>query len=326
MCKKWLTAALASAGMLALILDSRAAFLGAVQGVDLCIKTVIPSLFPFLFLSGIITASLQGTKLPFLRFLGKLFLLPPNMEHLLIPAFLGGYPIGAQCVFQACRSGLLSKSQAERMLAYCSNAGPAFIFGILTLKFQQKSLIWVIWGIQILSAWTAARFFSPCDFSESTKTAQKSERTVPAIEAAIQAMGKICGWVILFRVIIAFLDKWLLRAAAPQWRVTILGLLELSNGCCSLDRIPQEVPRFIICSFLLAFGGACVAYQTASVCPGLRMGFYYAGKLLQGASAVVLSMALYYRLWIVLPVWIAVVLLFTAGLQKRSRNPALLGV
>ena len=36
--------------MLALILDSRTALAGAVQGVELCLKTLIPFLFPFLFL------------------------------------------------------------------------------------------------------------------------------------------------------------------------------------------------------------------------------------------------------------------------------------
>lgn len=325
--KKWLSAMAASAGMLALILDNRVAFAGAAKGVELCIKTVIPSLFPFLFLSGIISAAFQGVRLPMLRFPGMLFSLPKRMDYCLIPAFLGGYPIGAQCAFQACQSGLIQKAEAERMLAFCSNAGPAFIFGILSSGFRRKWLVWAVWGIQILSAWTAARLFSNFRPSQSeaaeVRTAAASNRQM---ETAILAMLKICGWVILFRVVAAFLDKWILLAVSTPWRVMMIGLLELSNGCCCLNLIQQESLRFIICNFILAFGGICVAYQTASVCPGLEMGYYYAGKLLQGMTAVLLSAAVYYRLWLIIPSWIAAIFLLSSGLQKKSRNPAALGV
>lgn len=323
--RKWFAAAAASAGMLALILDSRTAFSGAVQGVELCLKTVIPSLFPFLFLSGIFSAAFAGGTLPGLHFLGKAFALPPQMEYLLVPAFLGGYPVGAQCVSDAYTSGFLSQKKAEKLLAFCSNVGPAFLFGILSSKFQRKSLVWAIWGIQILSAWTAARLFAG---PESHAEPPAKNRNIPqvGIEPAIQAMLKICGWVILFRVVIAFLDRWILWAVSAEGRVAVIGLLELSNGCCCLNLISREGVRFVICNALLAFGGLCVAYQTASVCHGLNLRFYFAGKILQGCTAAFLSAAFYYQLWALFPVWAAATLLISIYLQKNSRNPALFGV
>ena len=41
----------AGAAMLMLILDGRTALTGAAEGIDLCIRTVIPALFPFFVLS-----------------------------------------------------------------------------------------------------------------------------------------------------------------------------------------------------------------------------------------------------------------------------------
>ena len=311
--------------MLALILDSRTAFSGAAQGVELCIKTVIPSLFPFLFLSGIFSAAFSGGSLPGLRFLGKAFVLPPKMEYLLIPAFLGGYPVGAQCVSAAYVSGSLSRRKAEKMLAFCSNVGPAFIFGILSSQFQQKHFVWAIWGIQILSAWTAARFFA--DPEASTESSSNIRNPLQAgIEPAIQAMLKICGWIILLRVMIAFLERWILWAVDTDGRIAIIGLLELSNGCCCLNRISREDVRFMICNILLAFGGFCVAYQTASVCQGLRLRYYFAGKILQGCTAAFLAAAFYYQRWALFPVCAAATLVLSKCLQKNGRNPALLGV
>lgn len=323
--RKWFAAAAASAGMLALILDSRTAFSGAAQGVELCIKTVIPSLFPFLFLSGIFSAAFAGRSLHVLRFLGSAFALPPQTEYLLVPAFLGGYPIGAQCVSDAYASGIISRRNAERMLAFCSNVGPAFVFGILSSKFHRKALVWAIWGIQILSAWTAARFFA--GHEPDTGTSKNTEKKVQAgIEPAIQAMLKICGWVILFRVVIAFLDRWIFWAISAEARVAVIGLLELSNGCCCLDLISQEGIQFVICNILLAFGGLCVAYQTASVTQGLDLRFYFSGKGLQTVTAAFLAAALYNQFWAALPIWVVVTLLLSKCLQKSSRNSALVGV
>lgn len=323
--RKWLEAAAASAMMLALILDSRTAFSGAAQGVELCLKTVIPSLFPFLFLSGIFSAAFSGGSLPRLRFLGQAFALPPKMEYLLVPAFLGGYPVGAQCVSDAYASGCLSRRKAEKMLAFCSNVGPAFLFGILSSQFQRINLVWAIWGIQILSAWTAARLLAD---PEAGNESPGKVRNPPqaGIEPAIQAMLKICGWIILFRVVIAFLDRWILWAVSADGRIAIIGLLELSNGCCCLNLISREGVRFVICNVLLAFGGLCVAYQTASVCRGLKLRYYFAGKILQGCTAAFLAAAFYYQRWALFPVWAAATLAVSKCLQKNSRNPALLGV
>ena len=48
------------AAMLALILDSKTALLGAQSGLDLCVRTVIPSLFPFFVISILLTAPFGG--------------------------------------------------------------------------------------------------------------------------------------------------------------------------------------------------------------------------------------------------------------------------
>ena len=48
----------AGCAMLVIILDTRTAILSAQSGLQLCIKTVIPSLYPFFILSGIINSSL----------------------------------------------------------------------------------------------------------------------------------------------------------------------------------------------------------------------------------------------------------------------------
>ena len=55
--------------MVILILDSKTSLAGVAEGIDLCLKVVIPSLFPFLILSTVLTESTSGMSL---RFVGAI--------------------------------------------------------------------------------------------------------------------------------------------------------------------------------------------------------------------------------------------------------------
>ena len=90
--KKSVCALLGALGILILVLDARTALQGAAAGMELCIRTVVPSLFPFLFLCGLLTDSLWGSRLLFLRVVGKRLGIPAGAESIQQSGFLGGYP------------------------------------------------------------------------------------------------------------------------------------------------------------------------------------------------------------------------------------------
>lgn len=316
---------LAAAGLLLLILDGKTALEGANQGIQLCMQTVIPALFPFLLLSVWFTGSLSGFSHPLLVPLGRLFHIPVGMESLLIPAFLGGYPAGAQCIGQAAASGTLSRKTGERLLAYCSNAGPAFLFGMTAALFSRASVPWLCWAIQILSALTAAQFFSP-RLEAASLPKSPAPTLAQSMHTALGAMASICGWVILFRLIGAFAQRWLLHTVPAWGQALIIGLLELSNGCCMLGSVESPELRFVLCNAILSFGGICVAMQTASVAPGFSLRYYLLGKCLQCLTAAVLAIAAVFRLWAIFAAWLLLVLVLHLPNQKNSSIPAESGV
>lgn len=296
-------------GMLVLILDSKTAVAGAGEGVSLCLRVVIPSLFPFFVLSVLLTSSLSGTAVPPLRPVGWLCGIPAGAEPLLLIGLLGGYPAGAQAVAQSYEAGRLSRRDAGRLLGFCSNAGPAFLFGMIGGKFSQSWAPWVLWGIHILSALTVG-ILLPGRARRSSGTGGRREMTLPeALRQGLRIMASVCGWVVLFRVVLAFLSRWFLWLLNVPGQVAVSGILELSNCCCELDRIPGEGLRFVICSGMLAFGGVCVAMQTASVTGRLGMGWYLPGKLLQTGLSLMMA-------------WPAQYFLFPVG--ERAAFPPLL--
>ena len=312
-------------GMLILILDGKIAMEGAQIGVELCIRTVIPSLFPFFLLSILVTGTLLGEKLPLLTGIGRLFHIPKGAESILIPAFLGGYPVGAQCIAQSFRAGQLDRATAERMLAFCSNAGPAFLFGMVGSIFPKRWMVWAIWGILILSAWLVSLLY-PCRNSEAAFQPGEEVSVTAALSSATRVMASVCGWVVLFRVIIAFLSRWCLWVFPTLVQVAITGILELSNGCCELTAVTDIPLRFVLCTGMLSLGGICVTLQTLSVTGGLSLKYYFPGKLLQTAFSILLAASIACRLPFLLLLIPVPFLLRLRKKENSSSIPGILGV
>ena len=317
-----LTGIFAGLGMLVLIFDSGLAVKGAQEGVELCIRTVIPSLFPFILL----TKEVSGRSrwlLPISELLG----IPQSAQSLLIPAFLGGYPVGAKCIHDLYRNGQLQKQQAEGLLSFCSNAGPAFLFGMLSGFFPDRKTLWLLWSIHILSA-VLTGFLFPPDETVANNTVRSSENAdkPDILVSALKSMGLICGWVILFRILATFLQQWFLWLLPPWLSVFVTGILELTNGCCELMQIEDIGVRFVICSCMLAFGGICVLLQTASVTKSLSLRYYVLGKGMQTLFSLLLSCAVIWKYgWMLITV-IPMLFFFIRKRQKSSGIPAIVPV
>lgn len=284
----------ASVGMLILILDSQTALLGARQGLALCLQTIIPSLFPFFLLSVLLTGSLLGSRCPFPNALRLSLGIPHGAESILLTGLLGGYPVGAQAIGQAYQNGHISKEDAEHMLAFSSNAGPAFLFGIVAGMFPEKRYAVLLWGIHIASALLVGLLYPQKHTASPIHISHAPPTLSGALTNALQITAAVCGWIILFRIVLSFLERWILWWFPDEIQVIISGLLELSNGCCQLNAISDRKVRFVCTSGLLAWGGFCVCLQTASVTEGLSLRSYYLGKLLQTLFSILLCCCFLY--------------------------------
>lgn len=292
-----LSAAFAAAILTLLILDPTTATLGASDGIELCLKVLIPSLFPFILVTTYLNAVLTGPSIPGLRPLARRLNIPAGGDSLLLLGLLGGYPVGAQLIADAYKNNQLSKRTSQILLGYCNNAGPAFIFGVAGMLFSSKWIPFVLWLTHIISALiTGILLPRPEDDSiHAYKTSHIS--VVSALRKTTSVCASICGWVVVFKIIMAYLKSWLSKQISSTGMICISGLLELSNGCLQLDRIPTEAERLILCSAFLAFGGFCVMLQTASVTESLGLGLYFPGKMMQTSISILITTILSYLLF-----------------------------
>lgn len=308
-----------SLGIFLLILDGKTALAGAQSGVILCLMTVIPSLFPFFLLTNVVTGNLLGMELTVLRPMAKLFGLPKGGDSLLIPALLGGYPMGAQAISTAYARGQLPQEDASRMLAFCNNAGPAFLFGMIAPLLPEPWMAWSLWGIHIASAVILSAVF-PISLREIAVSPHPPKSLAQSMKSAVTAAGCVCGWVICFRVVNAFLSRWFLWRLPVLPQVIITGLLEMVGGCAQLTCIGSASMRYLICAGFLAIGGLCVTMQTVSVVQNLSLKYYFAGKAIQALISLLLAAAVVLEIW---PGFVCIGALFVIcrrKTQNSSRN------
>ena len=118
---------------LSLMLYPQDSMSAAREGLKLCYNVIIPSLFPFFVLSalvvdlgvaGYIGRALEGLMRP-------LFNVPGACASAFVLGFVGGYPVGARTALSLYQKGMCTKTEAERLLSFCNNSGPAFILGVV---------------------------------------------------------------------------------------------------------------------------------------------------------------------------------------------------
>ena len=285
--------ALGLLGVMALLLVRSAVAGEAVRrGLTLCARSIIPALFPYFVVSGLFTS------LGFAEGVGRR--LAPVTEHLfgvngagasaLFLGLLGGYPVGGRTAGQLYRAGRLEKDEAQRLLAFCNNAGPSFILGVVGLGcFQSLRAGVLLYVIHALSAVLVGVLQKKKGRPRRSAPRPLSppEKILPAFIRSVQdsagAMVRICGFVVFALVVQALLAE-LTGITHPA----ALGFIELTGGVVRLGSSPSD---FVWAATLLGWGGLSVHGQTAAVLAGtgLNMGRYFCGKLLQAAVSAVLA-------------------------------------
>lgn len=309
--KNLLTGLLWSSLLLVLIFDAKTAFTGASAGVQLCLKTIVPSVIPFIFIGGFLCAAWSTISCPLIE---KSLKIPPYSLRYLLTGLICGYPVGAKTLQEAYRSGQIDRTSAARMCCFCNNPGPAFIIGVLSSVLSSWKISLVIWLIQILSAIITGILLPGNAVANDTTTNTSEIHMHLHMKNTLSAVANICGWVILFKVILSYMDIWVMPYIQKLTQCLLAGSLELANGLCMLPLIESDALQLIVATTMLSFGGMCVYFQSKSLAPELVGKHYILCKILQSLISISLSMIAGYFLYdLEQPLMAAIPLLFTAA-------------
>lgn len=261
------------------------------EGLTLCYQTVIPSLFPFFAAVGLLTRLglarwLQGLCRPFM---GPMFRLRGACAMPLLAGLLGGYPSGAQTTAELWRQGQLSRREAELLLGFANNCGPAFLLsfigaGVLGSPRVGVWLLVVHIAAALVTGMVLCRLIPGREAPPSLPTSGTQEGSLPravtaSVAGALTSTLSICAYVTLFRAVMA-----LLPGDLPAWA---MGFFELVSGAAALEPGPAG---FVTAAGLAAWGGLSVHCQTMAVTEGLSLRWHWVGKAIQAGVSVLLAL------------------------------------
>ena len=279
-----------------LLFHSKDAMDAAKQALVLCYNTVIPSLFPFFILSGLLTAG------GFVNLLSRIF--SPVMKPVFnisgsgaLPFMIGiisGYPMGAKITSELFSDGILSKSEAQRLLPFSNNSGPLFIIGAVgTGMLKNPHLGIFLYAVHVFSSvlvgicfrWYQTKNISRKKSSGCQNAAKLRTSFSSVVSSSIDTMLLICGFIVFFAALSASISPLLDICLPKPLPNLIKPLLEVTGGANLVVQsgLPQRMLLTVL-SAIIGFGGICVMLQVSGIAGAvaLSMKSYVFGKILHG--------------------------------------------
>lgn len=247
-----------------LFAQPEAAAAGISDGLLLCVKVIIPSLFPFIALAAFISksgvADWLGRRLsPVTRLL---FHMPGTAACTILMGMIGGYPVGSKMIAGLYQEQKINRQDAHRLFLYCVNPGPAFAIsavGVSVLGSRQSGLL--LFASLLLSSVFLGVLSGIVHRKDPVDSAGKGQEKrqsladayVESVADASGTMYGICAWVVLFSSIITLIC---LLPMPPQIHTLVSCILECSRGVSSLP-----VHSLPLLAAILGWGGVCVHCQ-----------------------------------------------------------------
>lgn len=277
--RRWLV--LIASALVLMLLFPDLTLQGTCRGLILWYQHFLPSVFPFMILSGIMTGFLSGGGPVFAALAG----------------FLNGYPNGAKISSDLSERKLLSKDTAPYYAVFCNQSSPMFLSAFAGLK-KEMPWIYLCAAILLFSAGRMERWKKRNDPCSKNRVPQKSENISEESPGdylldCTGIMVKAGIYIMYFSILISFLSgisDWF-----PAIRF-VIPFLEITTGITYIRNtgiVPYELQQTLIL-FLCVSGGICTAFQTMEVTKNLNLSLkrYLLLKLIQASFTCIICFLL----------------------------------
>ena len=279
------------------------------DGLSLCARAVVPSLFPFMVLSELLVASGTGEWLtaPLSRPLGKLLGLSRAGCCAVVLGLLCGFPVGARCAILAYEKGTLTRDECERALACSSIPSSAFLLGTVGATLWQDARFGVflyfsailgalLSGILLYGVQKRKERERPLTATQSLSPIRFDAGMFPsAVKNATVSTLLICAYVVFFSTLSGVVELILGRFGANENTHAILSaLLELSGGVGASAKLCNRRLATVLTGAAVGWSGVSIHCQMLTLCDGHSISIrpYFAAKLVQATVCAFLMLAL----------------------------------
>jgi len=299
-----------------LLSHGAAAAAGASSGLSVCAAIIIPSIFPFLVISGIVGELKGFAEHGALGWIcEKIYGLPRAAAPAVLMSLIGGYPAGAQTISRIFKSGGISQNAARSALCFCVNGGPAFMLLVVGKGiFGSSEVGGGIFLSQIAAGLICAQLIRILPKAKerigtlrNNIDTQRSaaEILVGAVTGAGQSTVSISAFVILISALFSALDAAGAVNSAVLGLRTVTGgalseqsarcltalLSEITLGCGMASELTASEAAEIL-PFALSFGGISVICQIMCCASEIKpsLSAMFASRLLHAALTALICL------------------------------------
>ncbi len=320
--------------ILGIILFPNDSLNAAKEGLNIWTTVLIPSLLPFIIGANLIVdlkiVDIVGFIInPITKFI---FNVSGKGALVFVISTVSGYPVGSKLASELRINKEISKSEAQRLVSFCSTSGPLFIIGsVATGMFQNSSLGYLMILCHYLGSISVGLLFRNYgkEILSKSNTAIKSNiKSIiayknsenkgffvlfgDAVHNGVNTLLMVGGFVIVFSVIfkvlslfniVTFISNLLylplsfLGVSKELCHALISGLFEMTIGCNNIASVSNasEAIKVSLCSFLIGFSGLSILAQCCNFLAktDINTNIYIFSKFLHGVIASIFTFFLY---------------------------------
>ena len=255
----------------------------ALNSILVWATVLLPTLLPFLLYTKFLSALgfIEPISKLFSPITKKLYNTSGISSFVYLISIMSGYPVGAKLTTDLYLDGRLNRGEAKRTITYCANCGPMFIIGTVGVGFLTNKYVGYIMLIShflgaIINGLIYRKYALKDNFKFEPKHSMQNNQDFlsSTVTSAVNSMFVVGCFVLIFFVLIEFLNS-MLNITTPTIVGSIFnGLLEITHGCkdVSLLNISTQL-KSILCCFILSFGGLATAMQSITFLKKINLSF-----------------------------------------------------
>ncbi len=252
------------------------------EGVSLWAACVLPALFPYFFITAILSSLNVTGKLAnkFSPLTKRVFNVGGLTGYAFFISVISGYPVGAKTVADLSEKGLLGKAESVRAATLCSNPSPMFLIGSVgNITFGNFKFGLFLFFTCLISSIATGIIFSLYKRKEKPSvlppiTQKRTDNLLyDTAYSSVISVLTVGGLITVFYTLSALLNSvgvltpinLLFSALCGNAEVgegITLGILESTTGLKAISRAGVSFWTLPICATLCGFGGLSVIAQS----------------------------------------------------------------
>lgn len=281
---------------------------GAYEGLILWLYTIIPTLLPYMIISGVICYFnafniISSILYPVTK---RLFMISKNANYCLSVGFLCGYPMGSKVISDMLKNKHITISEANYLLSFCNNISPSFLINYVGMSVLNScynisntninTILLIIFLSPIFTS-IIYRILNINSFSTENQlltlhTADISNYSFmdKCILNSFENIFKIGGYIIIFTIISTWIQSF--KMINDEFSFVLSSIFEITSGLNSLkitnlDHFYGSLAVIGLCSF----GGICSIFQTYSMISDspLKISNYIKYKIINAIFSIIIG-------------------------------------